>query len=240
MTEAPENTLAAFELALQSPIDGIELDVQLSADGALVIHHDEYTRRVTGERRRIGELTLEALAAADWGAWFSADYHGEPMPTLDAVLSRYAGRTRLLVEIKSFEQDRRSGRIQRLTERVVEAVRAIAAPRDVFLLSFDPQVLAHAHALDDELPCVLNTTDPRGARAGEWSYLFAYSIDIRHLNRDFVSFTREGGKRLMTWSCNSPAQVDKAVDAGADVIMTDRPAWIVPYLSGRHGWTVEP
>ena len=103
--EAPENTCSAFERALTYPIDGIELDVQMSRDGLVVVYHDWTIRRLARRGRYVFALDREELAALDWGAWFHPDFAGEPMPTLGGILSRLGPRTRWLIEIKSHPAD---------------------------------------------------------------------------------------------------------------------------------------
>ena len=89
---APENTLAAFELAFQQNADVIELDSKLSADGHVVVIHDQSVDRTTNGFGRVSELTLAGLRELDAGSHFSATFHGEQIPTLVEVLEIFAGR----------------------------------------------------------------------------------------------------------------------------------------------------
>jgi len=87
-TYAPENTFAAFDLALEMGARHIELDVQMSVDGHLVIIHDDLVNRTTDGVGRVSKHTLAQLQALDAGAWFDQKFAGERIPTLDAVLDR--------------------------------------------------------------------------------------------------------------------------------------------------------
>jgi glycerophosphoryl diester phosphodiesterase len=148
----------------------------------------------------------------------------------------YAHKTRLLIEIKSFEEDRRAGRSLELTARVVDLLddRVAQADQDnILILSFDPAVLSYARRrAQRQWRLVLNThplSNPlEDAELAE--HLFAYSASIAHLETTATNRWREAGKRVMTWTCNRPEDVDRALDIGCDVIMTDRPGWIVEYL----------
>src|SRR5512132_2581784 len=80
---APENTLAAFELALEQNADAIELDVKLSADGQVIVIHDPTVDRTTGSHGRVKDLSLAELRSLDAGSFFSEKYTGEKIPTLE-------------------------------------------------------------------------------------------------------------------------------------------------------------
>ena len=238
--EAPENTRTAFDRALDAGVDGIEFDVQISKDGVPVIYHDRTLYQVSRRRRRVGDQTLEQLRQIDWGEWFASDFAGEPLLTLDEMLHRYAGRTRLLLEIKSRKIDRSTGRSDRLVTAVVEAVdraKEKLAAGQLFILSFDPDVLAAIHHHRAHLPCVLNLELPRGESEGIAALesaintieapLAAIDVPIKRIRPAFGNTLHERDVALMTYSCNTQGQVDKAVSAGVDVIMTDRPKWIM-------------
>ncbi len=98
----PENTLAAFRAAAALPIDGVELDVHLTKDGEVVVIHDEKINRTTNGKGYVKDMTLEELQQYDAGSWFSEEWGGERVPTLDEVLEIYEGTShRLNIEIKS-------------------------------------------------------------------------------------------------------------------------------------------
>lgn len=98
----PENTLAAFRAAAALPIDGVEIDVHLTKDGEVVVIHDEKINRTTNGKGYVKDMTLEELQQYDAGSWFSEEWGGERVPTLDEVLDIYEGTShRLNIEIKS-------------------------------------------------------------------------------------------------------------------------------------------
>ncbi|MGK7376573.1 glycerophosphodiester phosphodiesterase [Planococcus sp. 1R117A] len=98
----PENTLAAFRAAAELPIDGIEIDVQLTKDGKMVVIHDERINRTTNGKGYVKDLTLEELQKYDAGSWFSEEWSGEYIPTLDEVLEIFQDTDHILnIEIKS-------------------------------------------------------------------------------------------------------------------------------------------
>ena len=228
--EAPENTRAALDRALQCPLDGIEFDVQLTRDGVPVLYHDRTLARIDGGRKRIADHTYKALEKKDWGGWFSNEFAGEKILSLEQALERYAGRIRLLIEIKSRTRDRLSGRSGELTRCVLNLLTK-HIPHDsreqVFILSFDPGVLDLAHGEDPDWRYVLNLSRANTACP---DFVWARCTAIRRLTSSFVVQAHRMQQRVMTYACNIPAQVRKALELEVDVIMSDRPAWLAERL----------
>ncbi len=242
MDEAPENTRSAFDAALAHRIDGLELDVQMTRDSALVLYHDHDVKKICGRRESIGERDYKDLRHLDWGGWHSDAFRGEGLLSLDNVVDLYAHRTRLLIKIKSFEEDQRTGRALELTARVTDLLddRVPENYREnIFILSFDPGVLSYARRRSQRpWKLVLNTNTPHDPLddSGLAHHLFAYSASIARLEPSITKRWHDLGKTVMTWTCNTPDAVDRAQALGCDVIMTDRPGWIVEYLhSGNSG-----
>ena len=100
---APENTLAAFDLALAMGARHLELDVHLSSDGHVVVIHDDTVDRTTNGSGTVTGHTLAALQELDAGSWFGAAFAGARIPTLDEVLARYQGRVHVHTEIKGHD-----------------------------------------------------------------------------------------------------------------------------------------
>jgi glycerophosphoryl diester phosphodiesterase len=99
---APENTMTAFQQALLCNADGIELDVQLTRDGTVVVLHDHKIDRTSNGKGWLKNFTLAELRQYDFGSWFSSEFRGEPLPTLDETLAWLATTSlRLNIEIKN-------------------------------------------------------------------------------------------------------------------------------------------
>lgn len=97
---SPENTLAAFRIALEMGATAVELDVQETHDRRLVVLHDETLKRTTGNSSSVGDVPYGQLAGLDAGKWFSPSFAGERVPLLEEVLGLLKGRTELHVELK--------------------------------------------------------------------------------------------------------------------------------------------
>jgi glycerophosphoryl diester phosphodiesterase len=235
--EAPDNTRSAFMRALNYPIDGIELDVQMSADGVPVLYHDQSLYRLGGGRKRIADLTFSQLQQLDWGGWFHPDFSREPLMTLDQVLPLLNRGPRLLIEIKSHPSEQASGHANRLTEKVISMVTQpqYSALQDrLFILSFDPKVLSMAHGLAPQLSMVLNLTGLEPPEA-VWGINFLWAIDVQigKLTEPLVKKARSRKLKIMSYTCNGPRQVAKAIRLGIDAIISDRPDWLTKYLGRK-------
>ena len=100
---APENTIAAFDLAVDMKADYIEIDVQRSKDGELVVIHDTTVNRTTNGSGKVGALTFEQLRSLDTGSFKGEQFAGEQIPTFEEILDRYHGKIGILIELKAPE-----------------------------------------------------------------------------------------------------------------------------------------
>jgi glycerophosphoryl diester phosphodiesterase len=133
---APENTQASLRLAMDLHADMIEVDVRLSRDGVPILSHDATLERCTGHKIPLDSLTLEELRRYDFGGWFSSEFTGEPIPTLEEALHLVCARAPLNIEIKT------DGAVSGETEeRVVELVVRMGIEDQVLVSSFDERVL---------------------------------------------------------------------------------------------------
>ena len=240
--EAPENSKSAFDRALRYPIDGMEFDVQMSADKELILHHDRTLYKITGRLNRVSDLSLQELSALSWGTRHSRQFVEEPLLTLRETLARYAPRTRLMIEIKSHKRDRQSERWSEMTRKVLEELEKPELKNfknNFFILSFDPNVLKLAFQNAPEYKYVLNLSDKPGDPTGynsilgspssETDHLFAFCAAVKSLSEPLVEFARKKEKLVMTYVCNSSRQVARAMSFGVDAIMTDRPGWLTKF-----------
>ena len=232
--QAPENTLSAFRLALDHGADGIELDVQLSADGIPILFHDRTLGKL-GRRRRVCNLNSSQLAGLDWGAWYHPKFKAEPMPTLEGALNLLQDCPHMLIEIKTQPGDHHSGHARRLTETVIQMIGQSAKKQyhhRIWVLCFDTRVLTMAHQMAPHLRYVLNTAEKNPFDALEHTpYLQAVDANISKLDKSMAQGIRARGLNLFTYTCNGPRQVAKALKHGADAIITDRPQWLRQFLS---------
>jgi glycerophosphoryl diester phosphodiesterase len=127
--EAPENTLSAIRLAIARGVDACEVDVQATADGVLVLLHDEDLARVTRDPRSVWRLSYAEVQRLEAGSWFSRGFAGEPIPRLEQVLDLARGCIALTLELKFRSPDLRDSDVTLVQKNVGPAVcRALACP----------------------------------------------------------------------------------------------------------------
>ena len=231
LTVAPENTLASFQKAREMGADGVELDVMLCADGEVVVSHDFTVERTTDGRGRIAELPLARLKALDAGAWFSPLFAGERMPTLREVLA-WAGEDMLLnIELKS-----QSLGTDGVEQKVISLVREHQMEHRVVLSSFNPLALRRAKQMAPDvhtgllyagdLPIVF-----RRAWLRPLSLADALHPQFEMVNESYLAWARRSGYRVNVWSPTEAAEMQRLVELGVDMIITDRPDLLADVLT---------
>jgi glycerophosphoryl diester phosphodiesterase len=235
--DCPENTFAAFDEALRQGADGIELDVQLSRDEVPVVYHDKTLTRAGGGRRRVAGLTFRELRRLDAAARFEGAVGRHGIPSLEEVLVRYGGQTRLLVEIKARERAAGRDRHIRLAHATAALVERMALEEVVLLLSFEPEIL---DACAERAPRIGRALNLRSARtlepavARRLGSLQALCADVRSLTDEFAAAVRRAKRRLLTYTCNTKTNVERALSAGASGAVTDRPGWLAGIVRDLH------
>lgn len=227
---APENTLAAFRLAKQMGATWIEFDVQLSADGVPIILHDDTLERTTNLRQpeRPTALGLEELKKLDAGSWFGVEFSGEPIPTLDEVLSEFGETLGLNIELKSrpgFEAD------NGLEQKVADAVRRYNLQDKVLVSSFDPFRLMSLHRYAPEIRLGALYTDkteqyPHNFDPIKMAQSFgAVAIHPQYtlVNPELVERGHEAGLQVNTWTVNETDDMERLIGLGLNLIITNYP-----------------
>lgn len=220
----PENTVPAFLAAMVVGAEGIEMDVQLTSDGHVVVCHDETIDRTSDGTGSIADLTLEQLRARSfarsrpgWG--FAA------IPELDDVLALVAhGRATLNIELKNAVI-----RYEGLEERVVEAVRRHRMTNRVVLSSFNHRSLRRLAELAPDIRRAMLYSDDL---ADPWDYAISLGVQAVHpqvglvLGRDEIPTFHAAGLGVRVWTVDDPDLARAARDAGADAVITNDPAAI--------------
>jgi glycerophosphoryl diester phosphodiesterase len=217
-SEAPENTITSYRTALAIGVHGVELDVNLSADGEPMVIHDHVLDRTTDGHGPVGARTLVELRQLDAGRWFGEAFAGERLPTLAEALDVLRA-VRVIVEIKAG-----LGRTPGIAAQVAAVIRA-SAHRDVTVSSFDHPLLVEVTAALPELDiAVLYTARPihalrlaQDARAGTLHPYWFW------LTPDVVTSAHAAGLRVETWVVDEPADQSRVIAMGVDAIMTNYP-----------------
>ena len=223
-TYAPENTFAAFDLALEMGARHLELDVQMTSDDHLVIIHDDWVNRTTNGFGRVWKHTLAELQALDAGAWFHKKFAGERTPTLEAMLNRYRGRAHLHVEIK--------GKTEGLSERTADMIRALGWAGDVTMTSFQKDKLDALRAYAPELPAgwLLRKIDDEVISEAKRLGIAQLCPKADNVTPELVARLRGAGFNLRAWGVSNEELMRNMIDAGVDGMTVNFPDKLIARL----------
>jgi len=220
--EAPENTLPAFELAVTQGADGVEFDVQLTADGAVVIIHDEAVDRTTNGSGPVVGFTLDKLQRLDASSGV-AGYAGVRIPTLaDTLELLVPSGLRLNIELKNSEED-----YPGLEEQVLAAVAAHDIADRVVLSTFNHYSLKKLQALGATSQLGMLYTDPLYK---PWRYASRLGVGAIHpparfvLGGGWVRHAQAAGLAVRPWVVNSERSLARMFRWGVEGVFTDVPA----------------
>ena len=211
----PENTMSAFYGAAELGADWIELDVQQSGDGQLVVAHDGNLKRVTGVDANVWDMTYEQIAALDAGVRFGAEHAGERIPLLAEVLA-FAGENgvKLNIELKP------TGHERDLERAVVDAIRAAEMEDECVVTSQSYRVLENVKAYDETITTVYVMRFAYG-NVGALSAADHLSVEAVSVTRQLVTQAHNAGKQLYVWTVNTRRSIENMIELNVDNIITD-------------------
>ena len=215
--KALENTLPAFEKAIESGSDWIELDVNETKDNVPVIFHDCNLKRIMGKDARIQNLTLEELKAVHPAANMGPAFGGIQIPTLEEVLNTCKGKIHLNIEVK---ED--SGQSSDFTDRVIQLIRDKGMVDQCMITSFDYNVLVKTKAVEPSLKTGYITSKDIGD-PGQYGAADQFMISIELVQKELVNQIHGLGKKAVAWTINDFYSLKKCEKAGIDNMITDKP-----------------
>jgi glycerophosphoryl diester phosphodiesterase len=228
----PENTLFAFEHSLDLGVDVLEMDLRVTSDGNIVVHHDASVERTTGRPGLLSELTLEEVRALDAGYGFGNGAHpfrgrGLTIPTLQEVLDRF-GDVRLNLEMKEFEPSQARGFCSML-RKTGDLDRFLVASFDhASMIAFRkacPEVATSATMREGLLFYQLDRLH-LGSLFRSPALAFQvpeYFGDIQVLQPRFLEHARSSNVRVQVWTVNEEEDLSRMLKLGVDGILTDYP-----------------
>jgi len=215
---APENTRAAFELAIAMGADMIETDVQLTSDGVLVLFHDMTVARTSDASGPVGDFSLDELRTLDIGSWYGPQFAHERILTLSEMLAEFLPRIPLVLEIKD----------PRAARALVDAI-TVAGIRDrVHVTSFFWPALLDAHALDPSLTLGFLTPffDADIIRRCVTRRFAQVCPHVESLTSDLVALAHDAGLFVRAHGISKRDQIDRLFATGADGTTVNWPDWI--------------
>ncbi|NLS79762.1 MAG: hypothetical protein GXY76_21150 [Chloroflexi bacterium] len=223
---APENTFPSFDLALEMGADGLETDIQATQDGVLVLIHDRRVDRTTNGSGAVNESTWADLGALDAGAWFAPRFAGTRIPTLEAFLARYAGRTGLALEIKA----------PGVEAGVVDALRRYDLGTSLTLTSFNWESVIAVRELAPVLRVswLTRTFDPEAIERVRAAGMVQICPKATEITPELVDLAHREGLEVRAWGLADEALMVRVVESGADGTSINFPDVLLGYLR-EHG-----
>lgn len=218
---APENTMPAFQLALDMNADGIETDVQLTKDGVPILIHDEKLKRTTTGSGYVKDYTLEELQQLDAGSWFDATFTGTKLITLEQLLQWIKPTSLLLnLELKNNVID-----YENLEEKVYNLVVSYDMLHRTVFSSFNKDSVSRLHKIDPHAEVAYLTSKKIRRLKHFLTTIGASSIHAKYrlLNTDFVSECKRHKLNLRVYTVNKPFSIVRCYQLGCTAIFTDVP-----------------
>lgn len=235
---APENTLEAFRRAVDVGADMIELDVQLTKDGYIVVFHDNNLSRITGDKNTVSDYTYAGLLNLDFGSYKSTsftgmsatmmknNFSGTKVSTLDEILE-FASTQDVTVnlELKDISSAKGISQAQKDTfaAMVVARVYAYGVEDKVIFASFNHNYLSQIKRLNNNNKTLYVTHESGAAHLINDYPADAYSIDLNAITADDVEFFHNAGYPVYVWTANSCEMMNYALSLGSDGIITNYP-----------------
>jgi glycerophosphoryl diester phosphodiesterase len=230
---APENTIAAFELAVKqftTQPAAIELDVKLSADKEVMVIHDASVDRTTDGKGQVNQLTLGQLKQLDAGSFFNPAFRGEKIPTLDDVFEAVGHQAFINIELTNY-----SSPLDQLPKYVAQVVKRHNLSHSVMFSSFLPFNLPFIRYMLPNAVCgLLLLPGMPGSCPATMVAHEALHPEIRDVTPELVERVHKTGHRVHVWTVNAPADIQRLADWGVDGIFTDDPPGAQQALAALH------
>jgi glycerophosphoryl diester phosphodiesterase len=213
---APENTLAAVRQAVDDGADWVEIDVQESRDGHVVVVHDSDFMKLAANPLKVWDGDLADIQKIDVGSWFDPRFTNEHVPTLQQVLEVVRGKSGLVIELKYYGHD------QQLERRVVDIVEEMQMADQVVVMSLKLPGIERLQALRPEW-----TTGLLAATAvGDLTRL---EVDFLAVSQNIatpalIKRAQDSGKQVYVWTVNDALSLSRWMSMGVDGVITDEPA----------------
>jgi len=213
---APENTMAAFKQAIRDGADWIEIDVQETADGQVVVFHDSDFMKLAGVNLKIWDATMDDLKDIDIGSWRGAEFKDERVPTLGEVLRQCKGKARVNIELKYYGHD------EQLERRVAEIVEANGMASDIVLMSLKIDAVQKMKSIRPHWKVGLLMS----VSAGDLQSVKAdfLAVNAAFANRRFIRSAHQMGRQVHVWTINDAVSMSTMIGRGVDGLITDKPA----------------
>jgi glycerophosphoryl diester phosphodiesterase len=222
---APENTIASVKEAVRMKADFVEIDVQETADGELVLFHDRDLKRITGLDKNIWETSFDEINSLDAGNWFNVKFKGEPVPTFADFIDFAKGKIKVNIELKT------NGYEKLLAEKTVRIAEEKGFTGDCFYTSFSYGQIKRVKEINPayKVGLIFKTLPEK---------IDVFSADIELLSAHFsliddafVYKAKTAGKEIHVWTVNDEAEMKRLINLGVTSIITNYPDLLFKVLN---------
>ena len=225
---APENTVAAFDKAIEMNADFIEVDVQRSKDGKLVIIHDPTVDRTTDGAGKVKDLTLKQLKRLDAGSWKGSQFKGEKIPTFEEIIKRYRKKTGILMDVK---YPKRYPGIEKQIAEILKKHK-LEQPKkgEIIIQSFNHKSMKKMKQLLPKVPIgvlITKKAHTKEKAIEEFaSYADYYNPNYQILTKELVEKANAKGMKVFPWSVRSFDAIQFVLDMNTAAIITEYPEFV--------------
>ncbi len=223
--KAPENTLAAINQAIEDKTDWVEIDVQETVDGEVVVIHDSDFMKLAGKQIKVWDATLAQMGDIDIGSWFDPSFSQQRVPTLKQVLEVARDKANVVIELKYYGHDKK------LEQRVVDIVEEAGMVKQTAIMSLKYDALKKVRALRPSWNIGLLSATAIGDLTGLDADFLAVAMGMA--SGGFVRRAHEVGKQVFVWTVNDPISMSRMMSLGVDGIITDEPEMARQVLAER-------
>lgn len=221
--EAPENTLASVQRAIEIGVDFVEVDVRLSRDGVPFLFHDLTTCRtaINAKKHNLSDLDAAFIRTLDAGQWFGEAYVGHPVPSLDELLSLDRGHVGLMIEIKEEMADPRT--IARAVFNAVEARPRKNGDGPLIIGSFSPTILQEIQRLTTHLPLIGLMEFAKEVSRFKRLGINHIGINAENVTSEVIEQLHQNEVLIWTYTVDDPVMAVELRKKGVDGIITNNP-----------------
>ena len=220
---APENTLTAIKKAIEMKADGVEIDIQLTKDGKIVVIHDWKVDRTTTGRGFVYELNFGYIRSLDAGQWYTKDFIGEVVPTLEEVLDILPNDMMLNIEIKDIARKHSN-----IEEKMLEVLKKYPEKfNNIIVSSFHHDKIRKLQELEPKLKLAL-LTDSEFIEIEKYLSTnglnsYSYHPEINLISKKDIEILHKNGIKVFVWTVNKEEDLDYLVTLGVDGVITNYP-----------------
>lgn len=226
----PENTLSAFQAAIDIRAEMVELDISTSKDGIPVTVHDRTVDRTTDFEGDVQSFSLEELKRMEVGAWFSEEFRGEEFPTLKNSLELMKDKIAVNIEIKTEAvSDETEGGV---VDKALQVVKDLDMTSSVIFSSFDYRVMEQLNVLDPKMAKALLYEASQSAELLPSELVQKYKVDIfncsyKQLSEEWINDLQKHKIPYFVYTVNEPELMRELIEKGVSGIFTDFPQELI-------------